>query len=277
MSEWFEQLPEQLKEAPFFKPSEDGTVRELDQVVADINGAAQHLGNSIRIPGPDATDETLAEFRLKAAEKIPGLMVTPNPDDEEAMASVLQTLGRPSEADGYTLPEGTEIDGTALGNLKTRAHAYGLTNKQFQSMVADILTDQSSATEARQEALEADLDTLRQEWGESLPTRLNRVAGLLEKSGAPEYLMEALKAKTLPSADLKWLYAMSEALGAEGKQMSMQESEGDNIDPGEALAQLSEIEANPALWDPAHPDHERLKKKRVDMMKKAYPEATTEF
>lgn len=270
--EWFESLPEELRAAPFFKPGEDGSVKELTNVISDLTNAANHMGNSIRIPGPDASEEDIKSFQIKAAERIPGLMVTPNLDDEEAMASVLKTLGRPDEAAGYRLPEGVEIAEEMATALRERAHKYGLNNRQFQSLVSDLAGDQSNAAAAHQDALKQDLEGLQGEWGQAYPVRLEKIAGLLEKTGAPEYLLESLKGQSLTSGDLKWLYSMAESLGAEGRSLTQDKGDVKDIDVGEALAQVQEIENNPDFWNAASPNHQRLVRKRADLMMVAYPE-----
>lgn len=275
--EWFESLPDDLKSAPFFKPLDDGSVRELDSVITDLKGAATHMGNSIRIPGPDASDDDIKAFANKAMEKIPGLMLTPDLEDEESVNAIYNKLGRPAEAKDYTLPEGAELADDVASALRERAHTYGMSNRQFQKMVSDMTADQSSMTERQKEALTEDLNGLRGEWGEAYPVRLEKIAGLLEKTGAPAYLVESLTQQGLPSADLKWLYAMAESLGAEGKPLSSDGNDGVDVTPGEALAQLSEVENNPALWDKAHPDNKRLTAKRVELMKLAYPDSGTTF
>lgn len=274
--EWYESLPDELKEAPFFKPG-DGGPKPLDQVLADLKGAAVHVGNSIRIPGPDASEEDIKNFALRAAEKVPGLMPVPDLENEEALTTLYEKLGRPKEPDAYSLPEGVELSEDMAKVLKQRAHEYGMSNKQFQKMVSDMTGDQTEAQRAAREALEADLEGLRAEWGEALPVRIEKIAGLLEKSGAPEYLLDSLKNRQLTSQDMKWLYSMAEAVGSEGKPLTDDDRTTDNIDVNEALSQLEEIENNPALWDKAHPDHARLVARRVEMMKKAHPGSTTTF
>ena len=49
---WKDALPEALRDAPYFKKAET-----VDQVLADLQGAAAWQGNSLRIPGPDATPD----------------------------------------------------------------------------------------------------------------------------------------------------------------------------------------------------------------------------
>lgn len=270
--EWFESLPEELQSAPFFKPGDDGSIRDIGSVIADLSNAANHMGNSIRIPGPDASDEDVKNFQLKAAERIPGLMVTPNLDDEEAMASVLRTLGKPDEPSGYKLPEGAEMGEEALAALRERAHKYGLNNRQFQTLVSDMLSDQTSATEAQQHALKLDLEGLQGEWGQAYPVRLEKIAGLLEKTGAPEYLIESLKGQSLTSGDLKWLYSMAESLGAEGRSLTDDKGDSRDVDPGEALEQIAEIERNPDYRDASSPNQKRLIARHAKLMDLVYPE-----
>ena len=52
VADWRESLPEQLRDAPYFKNAESP-----DQVRADLDGAAYWQGNSILKPTAEATDE----------------------------------------------------------------------------------------------------------------------------------------------------------------------------------------------------------------------------
>lgn len=278
MSEWYESLPDELKSAPFFKAGDDGP-KELSQVVADLTGAAQHMGNSIRIPGADAGDEAMAEFRQRAASKIPGLMVMPSEDDDEAMMSVFRSMGMPDKPEDYKLPEIEGVDWTAtdMGDAKAQAHALGMTQKQFSTMIAKQQEQQTVATERTEHELAEAMTALKGEWGAAYDTRVGMIKDVLAQTDAPEYLTQMLESGKLPPADMRMFHRMADMLGAEGSQVAGQEGSSVTTTPDDALAQLTDIEnrADRALFDPMHPDHKRLVKKRVELMMLAYPDSST--
>jgi len=270
MSEdWYGSMPEELQSAPFFKPLEDGSHRTIDQVVSDLTNAAAHMGNSLRMPGPDASDEDRMNFAMRAAEKNPMLMVRPNTEDAEAMESLLKTLGKPDEPSEYALPEEVEIAEDALVSLRQKAHQYGMTKKQFESWVKDMHNESQESMQRQQDALEQDINGLKADWGDAMQSRLERIAGTLAKTGAPEYLTEALKNNKLPSTDIKWLYSLAESLGGEGQPLSQDTNHQDVMTPDEARRQAREITRNPILKDPSHPEYRRLVQKRFLLMEKA--------
>lgn len=275
--EWYENLPSELKEAPFLRPTDDG-VRDINQVVADLTNAAQHMGNSIRIPGADAGEEAMAEFRNRAAEKIPGLMVMPSPDDDEAMNSVFRTMGMPEEATGYRLPEieGLELPDDQVASLREAAHGLKLTQQQFEAMVKTQHEQGKTAMDTQTAALQEGLDALKQEWGAAFDSRVDSVKAILGKIDAPQYVVDMVEAGTLPASDLKMFHAIADMVGSEGSEISNQEGQDTGVlTPDQALNELSDIEgrADRALFDPMHPDHERLKKRRVELMMLAYPDS----
>ena len=121
-------IPEQLRNAPYFKPTEDGTPRTVEQVIADLEGAASLQGDlsssHIRIPDREDSDAVKAAT-VKALENIPGLTVIPTGDDPEQREALLKSIGRPESADKYVAPEGA--DGLELDSVREQALADGWT------------------------------------------------------------------------------------------------------------------------------------------------------
>ena len=256
---WRESIPEQLRDAPYFK-----SAQSIDQVLADLNGAAAWQGNSIRIPGPDASDEDVAKFRQKAQDKIGGMMAVPDPDSED-YTDVLRKLGMPEAADKYKAPEDCPIEGDELGQLMANAFEAGLTQKQFQTLI----NKQAGEIRAAQEQFEAEqveqYAALKGEWGEAYDDRMDTVGRFLET--APE----SLRDMPLDAETTRWLYDLADSFN-EGNQQVRQADGGDaTLTPGEAIEQANEILVrlkgmrqadNPQLY-------QRLMHKRIDLLRKA--------
>ena len=271
---WRDSLPEPLREASFIKAAESP-----EKAAEEITNAAQYMGNSIRIPGPDAGDEAMAEFRAKAVEKIPGLMVLPSMDDEEAMESVFRSMGKPEKPEDYKLPEieGLEMAAEVAGQLKANAHALGMTQSQLAKMVQSQHEQGAALSEQQQHEFNTAMEALKGEWGSAFDQRKANIQAALKNVDAPEGLLTALENGTLPASDMRWLHNMADALGSEATEVKNQQGGERVLTPDEALNQLSELEnrADNALWDGAHPDHARLVAKRLELMKLAYPDADT--
>src|SRR6266540_2362242 len=69
------------------------------------------LGSAIRVPGPDAGADALAEFRGKVMKHVPDAIVLPADAGERAKVepAIWEKLGRPKEAKEYALPAGVEL------------------------------------------------------------------------------------------------------------------------------------------------------------------------
>ncbi len=253
---WKDRLPEELQSAPYFKNAESP-----EQVLADLNNAAAWQGNSIRIPGPDAGAEDIAAFQSKAIEKFPGLMPTPNLEDSDAMSQVFGQLGRPESPDGYSLPEGLEMD---VATLRAHAHQSNMTNQQFQALVSALGKEQADAIEASQNALAEQYQTLQTEWGAAYEQNMQEVGKLL--SDAPDVIKEAFANKTLTADQLRWFHSKAQ-LGESDAQIPGQ---GDGaprqMTPDEAQAQLVEVEKRLFAKDVTPEEQQMLQQKRLKLI-----------
>jgi hypothetical protein len=260
-TDWREALPESLREAPYFKNAET-----VDQVLADLQGAAAWQGNSLRIPGPDATPEQVAEFRAKAQERIPGLMAVPDPDAED-YTDTLRKLGLPEAADKYKAPEDCPIEGEQLGNLMAEAFDAGLTQAQF----AKLLNKQVDAMRSAQEQFEAqhaaETTALKGEWGEAYQDRMDQVNAFLAE--APEALRDALP--TLDAESVRWLHNLAENMRESNQTVRQADGQRAVMTPAEASEQLQELTARlTTMRETDNPQlYQSLVQKRVDLVKAA--------
>lgn len=241
---WLESIPEELRGASFIKPGDDGKAKPLSQVVADLNDAAQYMGNSLRIPGPDAGEDKWKEFHTKVQERVPGLMPTPNLEDPESLNATFGKLGRPEGAEGYKTPEGVDLPAEQLGELKALAFKANMTQRQFTDYLSNWTeanqTAQQQAAAKHQEAISA----LQGEWGAAYEERVGQVADFLKTNSAtPPYVLEALAAGNLPADQVRWLHSLAEAVGNEDGQFHQQESGAGPalVSPEEAKMRVAEI------------------------------------
>lgn len=254
---WFDALPQEFKDAPYFKAD-----KTAEQVVADLKNAASWQGNSIRIPGPDATEDAKADFYSKALDKLPGLMRTPDADHAD---EILTKLGKPADPSDYRTPEGFGIEGDALGVLKANAHEAGLTQKQF-----DVLMGKQTATsQAAQEAAEASqaetYAILKEKWGMAAPDRLETVKGFVAEN-APESLKAAFEAGSMDASSIAWLYDIASSTEEKAQNLTQNDGREGALTPDEAKHQAQEIWQQLYEMQVSDPRYNALKLKRSKLI-----------
>lgn len=105
--------------------------KTLDDLAKSYVNAKSMIGQSIRIPGPDASEEAKAEFYRKL-EAVPGVVkFDPNSDD------IYKRLGKPESPDNYQVQFDPQLnsDITLQKNFLAKAHAAGLNSKQAQELI----------------------------------------------------------------------------------------------------------------------------------------------
>jgi hypothetical protein len=236
--DWKSALPEALRDAPYIR-----NAATPEAAFEEIKGAAAYMGNSVRIPGPDAGQEDWGAFRQKIVEKDVGLMPKPNHEDPQSMALAYQAMGRPEAPDGYSV-EGIEgaPDGETLGHLRAVAHEAGLSQAQFKAMIADQAGQAAKHSNSIAEQREQDLAALKGEWGLAFDERIASGKRAAELTGAPEFVQQMIEAGTVDAGTLRWLHNIAGQLTGDGGQGNFQ-GKGDQrvMDADEVAAQLSEV------------------------------------
>jgi hypothetical protein len=111
-------------------------IKGVEDLAKTALNAESLIGNSVRVPGADATAEDWEKFYAKA--------------------------GRPEKADGYEfalpegLPETVPYDAEFASEFKTWAHEAGLSPRQAQALHDKWIGKVSGLTAAQQQALAAD-------------------------------------------------------------------------------------------------------------------------
>ena len=176
LPEWAAGLPEALHDAPYLRDADSA-----ESFVQQVANAAQHMGNSLRMPGPDSSPEQMQEFQAKAIEKIPGLMNVPDPTDIDSFKGIMSKLGRPDTADQYKLPQDVEIDVDTLGKLRSQAHKFDMTQHQFEQQARAVVGEMTEAQATQARMIETDRQVLKEEWGYAYADHMGEIAGFLKK------------------------------------------------------------------------------------------------
>lgn len=260
---WRDNLSDELKDHKGLADVKD--VGSLAQQFLD--GQAM-IGNSIRVPGPEAGEDAWKAFHTKLTEKVPNLIPTPDRDNKETMDALYKTLGRPDEAAGYEHPEG--VDATKMQDFATLAHGLGLSKSQYSNMVGKLQEFTVKQQEVATEAFNTGIRELKQEWGIVYEDNLQLVNSVMKGTEAPKAMMEMAAEGKLDAASLKWFYNIGKQLGTEGVNFNKEEFSS-RVTPSEAKARVEEImgdEKGP-YWDGAHPQHADYVQRVVDLNRAA--------
>lgn len=273
---WFDSLPDEYKANETVQNAPD-----LGTFVKQALDTASFVGNSVRIPGPDAGQEDIQKFHQKLVEKVPGLYYMPSEEDAEAQKALFQKLGKPAEITGYELkiPEGYEndVDESFMENFPKWAHELNLTKKQAEGMFNKYSEQLAGRLKSMREANAESIGKVKNEWGAAFDSKMNKVNALLDKTGAPDSVKEAVKNNIAGGDTLKWFAGLAESMMGGKPVVLDQEGAPDSaMTPSEAQAQINEIMARKEYWDAGSPQQKDLVKKVVELRKLADPAASTE-
>lgn len=254
-------LPAELHDIPFLKDATD-----LNMFKTRLTSAAQHIGNSLRIPGPDAGPEDWKIFDEKITAKIPNLHRL-DLGSEEGRASIMKQLGRPDVATDY----GAEGDGQWLADVALSA---GLTKNQFNDLVKGVGDRQVGKKTEQTVEHKAAIDALNQEWGLSAPKKMEHIKGLAKLTQAPETLVAQLEAGEVDATTLRWMDGLAKQFITD-KGFTEDRNNADTLTPVEAKAQIQEILNNPEYFKNSAIGTS-LRTKMMDLQKAANPGASAD-
>ena len=275
---WKDSLNEDIKESPAFKDIGD----DVNDLAKNFLDAQSHLGNAIRIPSSEASEEDVTAFHTRLQEKVPGLIRTPSTEDEGSIEAFLTALGKPEKPEGYSMPEieGVDIDPDRGNLFKKTAHELSMTDAQLKGFLGKMyeadLDQQDMVSNARQE----DALALKKEWGVTHEPRMKALTDNLLLSEAPPELIDAMKNGMLTSGNVKWLdsifgqYTESKNLDDNDKHAAT----GD-LEPGEAAERAAEIRKKMTAPDmvPTGPEYASLQAKLMKYERMAHPQSSTEI
>lgn len=254
---WKEFLPKPVQEWQEVQQS-DTPEKFFDQVA----NMRKFMGQSIRIPSHDAGQEQMDQFYNRLQEKVPGLMRTPNPEDEKSIEHVMRALGVPESDKEYSFDGAATED--EIGGLRAMAKDLKLTKSQFKKFAESMTSANQIQREKNTQALDAQRQALQKDWGAAYDERMENVLNIAEATGASKHMIEAIKAKTLDADTAKWIYQMGKQLGGEAINAHVQQK---NMSPSEASENISDILNNQAhpYWNSDHPDHKKAVDKVINL------------
>jgi hypothetical protein len=190
-------LPEEIRDHQSLK-----SVKGVEDLATQFVNQQSMIGNSLRIPTKDTSEEATAAFYKKLMD-VPGVVRLPGEDADEAVWSEFNAkVGVPATADEYSiqLPEGTTLEPEFLQEATTTAHALSLNNKQLNAILKTEIESRAAAAEAHENYVIESKQALKSVWSDDYD---NRIAGAsqayrLYKQDFPEYAAELESVKDNP-------------------------------------------------------------------------------
>ena len=257
---WKEQLPENVREWDEVKNAE--TAEAFFEQMSNMRSS---LGQSIRIPGEDASDETRTAFYSKLTEKVPGLVQKPLEDSEEDLLKFYRQLGAPENPEGYTYDKEDPL----VGLLQNAGVEAGLTPTQFKKVADKLLSESEQARETSKAQKEQEIGDLKKEWGEAYETKRAQ-AELIRK----QYFPFAPEGDEIGVASIKAFAKLGDQLaGEDGKIVNPGGNTVGALTPNEAKIKISEILNNKEhpYWNRRDPAHQAAREKMTRLNMAAYP------
>ena len=264
-------MPEVLREAPMLAKASTP-----EEALQQLQNAAQHMGNSIRIPGEDAGEEDWSKFNSRLLEKVPGLMPKPDVESDENLQTVYKAMGQPDAPSKYQfeVPEGRNAEDVPLETIQQLAHKAGLNQKQFNTILGGLMAKEWENQDQFSQEQTEDLKALQTDWGLATQQNMQAVTNWLSLTNAPESLVNMAKDSKLSAADYKWLHSVAVANASQTALTQLPKNDQEvPLTPQEALHKIDEI-----LGNPEHPyfkasarGHQAAVKKMIDLHRFAHP------
>jgi len=226
----------------------------------------QHIGQSIRIPGPDAGKEDWDAFNAKMTDKVPTLMQTPDLENAESLNALYARMGKPESADKYSIPEIKDAEGKAIEGLdhtategfRELALANGLTQTQFSGIVEKMTAKNIADATAANAALATEQAAITALWGTAEDKNYTILQNFAKTTDAPPEVVAAIADKRMNKSTAEWmLKAANASFSSKGGAASDESGVTGVMTPAEATERHAEIMNNKAhpYWNKLDPGH----------------------
>ena len=231
------------------KFSADGKI-DVNKVVKSYIELEKMHGNSVKIPGEDASVEEIQAFRKR--------------------------LGVPDDVTGYEvdLSNAQGVGKTTTEAFLKRAHELGMSKAHVKEVLGFVGKDMPAMIQALHQAeTEKTTNALKEEWGDDFEKNLldakrarDEIAAGIKGGDSFVKLMNDRPELGNNPVMAKMFFEVSKVM-KEGKFIGSKiELSGEDIDK-----RIMDIEVDPAYFDRNHPKWEHLQKERARLYKVKYP------
>lgn len=264
-SSWLDSISEEFR-----TQSNISNFKDINDLAKSYINVQKMVGNSIRVPSQDSSEEMKQEFYNKIKD-IDGVLVK---DSEDFYTK----LGRPESYENYELLKDEDYGAleyypeivSEIDQFKKEAFELGLTKDQASKLVNNRIIEFQQKQESLNSAMANSEQELRKMWGQDFDNRLNaakQVAGIYkEKYGdAMSQLIDSPVGNN--PAFLNMLVELGSMYKETGHQGANKLTFGTT--PSDAINKINELRADPgfhkAYYDDKHPGHKEAVKKLNDL------------
>lgn len=263
---WLDSLPEPFRDAPFISKA-----KTPEEAVNEIKNAASYMGQSIRIPGEDASEEDRKAFYEKIMEKAPGVMPRPTEDN---MDEFYKALGRPDNPDDYNVEfDEDDVVPPDFESFSKLAHKYGLSQDQFRGILKDVVADQKVQLETQSAEQKQELKKLSEEWGVAFDQNIGKVKNFLRLTDAPEGIVDLISNGAMSPEEIKWIHSIATQTKSPTELAEQDKNYTAALTPSEARNRIQEMLNNQdhPYWNATDPRHKEAIDKMIEYQRAANP------
>ena len=272
---WIDDLPTEVVDTLPDEIKTNPTLNKYNSFEEAMNGyvhAVSLVGNSIRTPGPDASETEKQDYWQKIIDKDSKIMLKPDFSDPTQSEEFYRTLGKPEEFSKYENPEGFNLDTEVEGQLRDVLYGANLTNAQYQEVVSKLSSMQDQTVENNQLVKDQAMKGLSGKWGATTDSRM-MAAQKINEEFYPGRSFDGLTPNEIES-----LYSIHTSVTGTGPQAPGQPSPPAGMTPYEAEEQAAEIMRR--VHDPKseldHGEKMRLINKTIELKRKYIPKFAEE-
>lgn len=258
--------------------------KDVTNLAKSYVNLSKMMGNSLRVPGPDASEEARNEFYKKVTSSVNDLIRLPDKGDKEAMANLYSRLGRPESPDNYDirLPEDVPqelVNQDMLKGFKNYAYELGLNSDQVQKLIEFDTQRQMQMYDHLAVEKEQGAAILKKMWGNDFDNRSQAAQKMIELYGQkyPEAAKQLLNKHVTDPLVYQMLAELGQMYQERGHIQSKSMQFG--LTPDEARARIQEIRSNGrhALHNPSDPNHEAAMEQMSKLYAAAYPNQDNQY
>ena len=274
MPTWIDDLPAEIADS--ISPENKinpitAKYNSLDEFIKGAVDTASRVGNSIRVPGPDAPAEDVTGFYQKLISLDSKLMEKPDLTGGDQTETFYQSIGKPSKAEDYVMPDGIKLPAETQTQMKEVGFNSNMTQANFKTWATDIDARNTTTLDGLTHAAETDKGALKTKWGLAYDERSAAARKVLADTPG---LYNGREFESLNAADVESLYAINTMLTGKGPQLHDQPGAHiDTIDTAEAERRIDEMarKASDQSNGMSQPERRKLIQDVIAMKRKYIP------
>ena len=271
MPTWIDDLP--AEQADTISDEDKPLAAKYDSLGEYMKGATNaqsRLGNSVRVPGPDAPAEDVTAYHQKLINMDSKLMEKPDLTGGDQTETFYRSIGKPEKAEDYVMPDGIKLPDETQVQMKEVGFTSNMTQANFKTWAQDIDARNTVTMDGLTSAAETDMGALKTKWGMAYDERSAAARKVMADTGS----YPGREFDTLGAADIESLYAINGMLTGKGAQVHDQPGAGTGeIDTAEAQSRIEEMsrKANDRNNDLSPQERTQLIQKVIKMKQKYIP------